>query len=265
MKRMATAAIIITLFCSASLSQDLDFPDIFLPFSSGSTAWTMTLSSPTVSDCDIVTITCYDAEGGEKTVTAQTRSSNGASAKDKAEAMADDINNASDLAGDPVDAVSSNNHIMITEQNGFKIETISFTNDTKEPTNKIVNTDNNKSIVKSAWIRLSGRTKGLDGNGNRSVLCYGTKDRWYAVGLSSEDKIGQLIKMAKENLIALGFDAWIGVDLNRGVWLIFSSESGDINFGCTDETLEQRAMLLPQVELFHGALITVHGETIYVL
>lgn len=276
----AIITVLVAVGVGVARAQDLDGigsvvgPGVSGPASGGESSWNLILDDPTESDCDIATIKAKDKAGNETKIVAQVTSLAGYKKKDKAKKLAEEINKASALKWDPIEAVASNGVILLTANAGFSIEAVSFDNATKQEKNSVKEIDAEMPAgSKLGAIRLSGDILGKTVAGDPSVLNIGFNDVWIEVNLEHGDDIFDLLVSIHKWLSDNGIPAWVAVDTDGGYWLFYNvpilNENGmkvsSVNFGNTDYLLEQKVYSGPMVYFFYGVTQTFLGADIFIL
>lgn len=221
--------------------------------------WVISVDTPTVSDCDIITVKTKTGTT-LKDIIAQVRCNSGGDLKDKAKEVAKELNAASDLNNDPIEAVASNGKIMITANTGSSIEDIDFSNDTKEANNKIEEVPeqaNNKMV----FHRYSDD---ITGDGMAYIEYNNTVN--ITVPTCQGDSLYQVLYCAKNYLKAMGVNCFIGIDASGGYWLVHDMDSSvnklgqtinSVSFGCTDKTMDQRVITHDNIPLCIGITVDI--------
>jgi hypothetical protein len=221
--------------------------------------WVISVDTPTVSDCDIIIIKTK-TNGVAKDIVAQVRCTKGQSIKEKAKSIAKELNAASDLNSDPIDAIASNGQVMVTANTGSSIEDIDFSNDTKEANNQIEEYKE-KSTDKMAFHRYSDD---ITGNGMAYIEYNDTVN--ITVPTCQGDSLYQILYCAKTYLKAMGVDCWIGIDASGGYWLAHNMDNyvtkigqtvNSVSFGCTDKTMGQRVITHDNIPLCVGVAVDI--------
>ena len=257
---------------SGKVLKDVDIDEAMPHYMSNGTSWVITVSDVTISDVDIVTIQGTNQSGDFKVVS-QTTSLTGTDPKEKAKQIAKDINEASDLKGDPVDAVSSNNKILITANSGSDISSIKFSNDTGEKENKLEKIqDPQGPAYVTALYRCYGQISGINTYGTNSELKIGFNGESLTTILTGSDLIEEVLYYFKTFLESYALDCWIGLDQYGGYWLIYNipaiasnkNLSYSLDFGVTDTLLMQSIYMQDLIDVSSGSTLIFEEFLIYI-
>lgn len=140
--RYAYLMLFFCLFCCAAISQDQDFPDIFLPYyqhqCGGDNGYILTVDLPTTSATEYITFHGQRPDGTPYNICAQQYIYGSKDKIEKAKTLAEAINYVSNLHGNPISAAYTNlGKIIVVPTEGGTITYVEWDNGTKEKNNTV--------------------------------------------------------------------------------------------------------------------------------
>ena len=116
---------------------------------------------------------------------------------------------------------------------------------------------------KSICVRYTKTITGIDKNGLQSKLIIQSPGIKFEYDLDPGDDIFQIISNTRTALTALGIESWIGVDKDKGYWLIFNVVSSKATE--SDTGLMQEKFDVKEMKLFSGAVVQLNKYHIIIL
>ena len=116
---------------------------------------------------------------------------------------------------------------------------------------------------KSIFVRYTKTISGIDKNGLQSKLTIQFPGSNIEYDLDPGDDIFQIVCSTRTSLMALGIESWIGIDKDKGYWLIFnvaSSKAAESDTGLVQEKFEVKEM-----KLFQGVVVQLNKYQIVIL
>jgi len=174
--------------------------------------------------------------------------------------------------GNPIDAVSSNDCVLLTENGKNEITGVSVDNQSKQESNTVTEITDTPDTMNSAVFQKMGKSVlGLDFFGNSSSLCVGLNEYKYIHFLYSNQDIKDLMGIIMLDLISSGEKAWIGLDQNGNYWIVYQVPYHfkdrmyirNTHFGSSDLYMENKLVLFESFNPEKDSVYDVEGDKVW--